>query len=250
MRISGNTILITGGTSGIGRGLAVALHAHGNLVIVTGRRREQLDAVTAAHPGIAALLVDVDDPQSVIALASAVAERYPDLNVLIANAGISEQENLVAGWDDALAERLVQTNIISVLRTVGAFLPVLKAQVAATLIVTGSKLAFVPLSTFPTYCATKAFLHSWLQSLRHQLRHGCVEVLELLPPYVATKLTGAQQLHDPRAMPLEAFVAEVMALLETGDHPHGEILIDRALHDRAAEREGRYDAAFAMNNPA
>jgi uncharacterized oxidoreductase len=119
----------------------------------------------------------------------------------------------------------------------------------ATLMATSSALAFVPRADFPTYCASKAFLHSWLTSLRHQLRKVPVEVLELSPPYVQTELTGSAQASDPRAMPLDAFVAEVISLLEHGDHPGGEILLARDQPRRWAERDGTYATIFAAMNP-
>ena len=118
------------------------------------------------------------------------------------------------------------------------------------IIVTTSNLAFVPRAVFPTYCATKAFLHSWLQSLRHQLRNIPMEVLELAPPYVRTELTGEHQASDPRGMSVDAYVAEVIALLDAGEHPRGEILVERARDARVAERECRYEAAFSAMNPA
>ena len=129
-------------------------------------------------------------------------------------------------------------------------LPLLKQQSQAAVVVTTSNLAFIPRADYPTYCASKAFLHSWPQSLRHQLRRLPIEVLELAPPYVQTELTGARQASDPRAGPLHAYVAEVMQLLETGNHPGGEILVAADHGRRMAEREGRYDAVFAQMNPA
>ena len=125
-----------------------------------------------------------------------------------------------------------------------------KGKQDAAVVATSSNLAFIPRADFPTYCASKAFLHSWLQSLRHQLRKVPVEVLELSPPYVQTELTGPGQLSDPRAVPLDAYVAEVMDLLATGRHPGGEVLVQRDIGRRTAEREGRYDAAFAAINPS
>ncbi len=251
MRITGNTILITGGTSGIGRGLAEAFHDRGNRVIVTGRRQPLLDEIAAGRPGIVGLALDLDDPLSLTRLVGDVRTRFPELNVLIANAGISRPEDMAAdGWDVAAAQSIVETNIMGVLRVTAALLPVLKGQPGATIMATSSNLAFIPRTDFPTYCASKAFLHSWLQSLRHQLRKVPVEVLELAPPYVQTELTGEAQACDPRAMTLAAYVAEVMQLLEAGDHPRGEVLVERDRARRSAERDGRYDEVFAMMNPA
>ena len=136
------------------------------------------------------------------------------------------------------------------LRVTAALLPLLRARTDATLMVTTSNLAFIPRADFPSYCASKAFLHSWLQSLRQQLRNIPVEVLELAPPYVRTELTGEQQASDPRGMSVDAYVAEVMGLLDAGDHLGGEILVERARDARVAEREGRYDALFAAMNLA
>lgn len=250
MKTTGNTILITGGTSGIGRALARAFHDRGNRVIVTGRRQVMLDEITASRPGIVGLPLDLGDPASLARLEDDVRTRFPELNVLIANAGISRREDVTADrWDGADAEAIVETNILGVLRATAAFLPLLKKQPNATIMATSSALAFLPLASFPTYCASKAFLHSWLTSLRHQLRKVPVEVLELSPPYVQTELTGAQQVADPRAMPIADYIGQVMQMLERGDHPRGEILLERDQARRWAERDGTYDAIFATVNP-
>ena len=251
MHMSGNTILVTGGTSGIGRALAEAFHDRGNQLIVAGRRRDLLDEVTLGSPGIATLQLDVADAASVARFATDVRERFPALNVLVANAGVSRSEDLAAdGWTTGDAEAIVATNIVGTMRTVAAVLPLIKAQAHGVVMATTSNLAFVPRAEYPTYCASKAFLHSWLQSLRHQLRATPVEVLELAPPYVQTELTGAAQATDPRAVPVDAYVAEVMDLLERGEHPRGEVLVARDHERRTAERDGRYDALFARINPA
>jgi uncharacterized oxidoreductase len=251
MKMTGNTILITGGTSGIGRALAEAFHDRGNRVIITGRRQSLLDQIAAERPGLIGLPLDLDDPASLLRLSGEIRTRFPELNVLIANAGISRAEDMTAdGWDAADAEAIVETNILGVLRVTATFLPVLKRQPIATIAVTSSNLAFVPRADFPAYCASKAFLHSWLQSLRHQLRKIPVEVLELAPPYVQTELTGSQQAADTRAMPLEAYIAEVMQLLELRVHPRDEVLVERDRARRWAERDGRYEATFAAMNPS
>jgi len=251
MKITGNTILITGGSSGIGRALAEAFHERGNRVIVTGRRQALLDEIEAARPGLVGLPLDLDEAGSLEGLGNEVLSRFPDLNVLVANAGISRTEDMAGdGWDAAEAESIVRTNILGVLRTAAAFLPFIKTQPNAAFMATSSALAFVPRADFPAYCASKAFLHSWLQSVRHQLRDFPVEVLELSPPYVQTELTGAEQASDPRAMPLDAYVAEVMDMLWRGDTPRGEVLLDRDHARRWAERDGAYDAIFNAMNPA
>lgn len=250
MKTTGNTILVTGSTSGIGRALAEAFHQLGNRVVVTGRRQALLDEITAARPGMVGMRLDLDVPSDVSRFGNDVREHFPELNVLIANAGISRSEDMASdSWDIADAEAIVSTNILGVLRVTAALLPHLKGQPNATILATSSALAFVPRADFPTYCASKAFLHSWLQSLRHQLRSVPVEVLELSPPYVQTALTGIQQATDPRAMPLAAYVAEVMELLERADHPRGELLLERDHARRWAERDGRYEAIFAALNP-
>lgn len=250
MKMTGNTILVTGGTSGIGRALAEAFHSRDNRVIVTGRRQVLLDQIMAERSGLIGLPLDIDDPASLQRLSGRIHEEFPELNVLIANAGISRPEDMTAhAWDASDAEAIVTTNILGVLRTTAALLPMLKRQPGATIIATSSNLAFVPRADFPTYCASKAFLHSWLQSLRHQLRKRPVAVLELAPPYVQTELTGAQQACDARAMPLATYVAEVMQLLELGAHPNGEVLVERDRARRWAERDGRYEVTFAAMNP-
>lgn len=250
MQMTGNTILVTGATSGIGRALAEAFHDRGNQVIVVGRRQRLINEVTRARPGMAGLVLDVADPGSVGGLAANMRDRFPTLNVLVANAGISRTEDMMSdAWDVSAAEAVVETNILGVLRTTTALLPILKRQTNPVIVATSSALAFVPRADFPAYCASKSFLHSWLQSLRHQLRHVPVEVLELSPPYVQTELTGDAQRSDPRAMPLDAFTSEIMAMLEHGDHPGGEIVLPRDLPRRRAERDGRYDEVFAMLNP-
>lgn len=250
MKMTENTILIAGGTSGIGRALAEAFDERGNRVIVTGRRQDKLDEITANYPGIIGLPLDLNDPRSLARLVADVQARFPELNVLVANAGISRSEDATSDhWDSSDAEAIVNTNIIGVVRAATAFLPLLKKQPNAAIIATGSALAFLPLASFPTYCASKAFLHSWLISLRHQLQKIPVEVLELSPPYVQTELTGALQAVDPRAMPLREYVGQVMQRLDRRDHPRGELLLERDYARRWAERDGTYDAIFAAMNP-
>lgn len=249
MNLTDNTILITGGTSGIGRALAEAFYQRGNQVIIAGRRQHLLDEIIVAHSGMHGIQLDVQDPADIEAFASRIREQFPKLNVVINNAGISKPEDLTSdSIDFSVAQSVIQTNIVGVLHLTAALLPTLKQQPHSTIITTTSDLAFVPLSGFPTYCASKAFLHSWLQSLRVQLRETSVEVLELAPTYVQTELGGSSQATDPAAMPLADYISEVMQILSTPNPPHGEILVNRSKAYRFAERNGDYEQIFASRN--
>src|ERR1039457_6065717 len=189
MKTTGNTILITGGASGIGRGLAQAFHALGNHVIIAGRRKQALDQTTAANPGMTSLVLDIQDASNIRSFAAELAARYPALNVLINNAGIMRTEKLLAQQEAlADAEAIVATNLLGPIRLTAALLPLLQKQPRSVIMNVSSGLAFVPIAPTPTYCATKAAIHSYTQSLRYQLRASTIEVLELIPPYVATDL--------------------------------------------------------------
>ena len=247
MDITGNTILITGGTSGIGRALAEAFHARQNEVIVAGRRKNLLDEIIEKNPGMTGLQLDVEDQASMEQFVQQVKDKYPKLNVFINNAGIMRPEDYTAEpVDPATAQAILTTNISSVVHLTSALLPLLKAQPKATLMATTSGLAHVPMAAFPTYSGSKAFLHSWMDAVRFQLRNTHVEVLELTPPYVQTDLLGSHQADDPRAMPLGEFISEVMQILEKGDIPRGEILVERVKPLRWAEKNGHYDQMLQM----
>ena len=241
MNISGNTILVTGGTSGIGRALAEALHARGNKVIIAGRRQALLDEVTGRNPGMVGIAADLSDSAAIAKFGDSVKSQFPHLNVLINNAGIAGIEDYTADSIDLTrAYSTIQTNITGVVQLSAALLPTLRAQPHSTLIVTTSGLAFVPYPPGPVYSATKAFMHNWLDALRVQLRKTSVEVLELAPPYVQTELGGPQQASDPRAMPLDEYTTEVMQLLESNTLDKGEILVNRVKPLRTAEKDGKY----------
>ena len=216
MKTTDNTILITGGGSGIGRGLAEAFHRLGNQVIIAGRKQRALDETTAANPGMKSLTLDVSDPKSIQSFAAQVTKDHPSLNVLINNAGIMRPENLLEASNDlSTAEKIITTNLLGPIRLTAALLPSLRKQPRATIMNVSSGLAFVPFAITPTYCATKAAIHSDTQSLRYQLKETKVEVIELIPPYVQTTLMGDQQANDPRAMPLDEFIDEVMSVLKS-----------------------------------
>jgi len=198
---------------------------------------------------MASLALDIEDPANIRSFAAQVAAKYPALNVLINNAGIMRPEKLQAQQDDlADAESTVATNLLGPIRLIAALLPVLRKQPQATIMNVSSGLAFVPMSPTPTYCATKAAIHSYTQSLRYQLQGSTIEVLELIPPYVATELmSGASS--DPRAMPLDKFVAEVMDILKT-QPAAAEICVENVKPLRFAAESGHYDAVFQGLNEA
>ncbi len=247
MNPSGNTILITGGGSGIGRGLAEAFHSLGNRVIISGRRRHALDETTAANPGMKSLTVDMQDSVSIRTFAAQAIAEFPALNVLMNNAGIMRREILLEQQPGlADAEAIVATNLLGPIRLTAALLPHLQEQPHATIINVSSGLAFLPMVRTPTYCATKAALHSYTLSLRAQLRDTAVEVIELIPPYVATHLMDG--FNNPRAMPLDRFIAEAMEIL--GTQPTlPEICVENVKALRFAAETGNFDTIFARLNP-
>ena len=249
MKITGNTILITGGGSGIGRGLAESFHKKGNQVIVSGRRQQALDEVTSANPGIKSLLLDINDRDSIRLFSQQVTQDYPGLNVLINNAGISKAEDLKSPPDYLEdAEAIVNTNLLGPIRLTAALLPLLQKQSHSAILTVSSGLAFVSSAAFPTYCATKAAIHSYSVSLRHQLKGTTTEVIEIIPPYVQTQLGSKQQMTDPRAMPLDEFIIEVMDILT--NHPTvEEVVVERCKPLRFAAENGNADTLFQTRNP-
>jgi uncharacterized oxidoreductase len=240
MQISGNTILITGGGSGIGRGLAEAFHAEGNQVVIAGRRKELLKEVVAGNPGMKAAVLDIGNADAIRSFAEQIKKDYPALNVVIQNAGMMKPESLKNGAV-ADAEATIATNLLGPIRLTAALLPLLLKQPRAAIMTVSSGLAFVPMAMTPTYCATKAAIHSYTQSLRYQLRDTSVQVLELIPPYVQTELMGPGMASDPNAMPLNDFIAESMKILKSAPEAT-EICVERVKPLRFAEAGGGYDA--------
>jgi uncharacterized oxidoreductase len=190
MKLTGRTILITGGSTGIGLAFALKFLGLGNQVIVTGRRPSILDELKANYPKLHTIQSDVADPAQIAILAQRVKSDYPKLDVLMNNAGIMLHKNLrvpAADLDGLTTE--MDINLGGVIRVTSAFIDILTAN-KGTLINVSSALAFVPLSSAPIYCATKAAVHSYTQSLRFQLEESGVEVVELMPPAVKTALSA------------------------------------------------------------
>ncbi|HVG26879.1 MAG TPA: SDR family NAD(P)-dependent oxidoreductase, partial [Acidobacteriaceae bacterium] len=200
------------------------------------------------NPGMRSLTLDIEHPDTIRDFATRVSAQFPDLNVLLNNAGIMQPENWTADTVDlSAAEATLTTNLLGPLRLTAALLPLLKQQRKSTIVTVTSGLAFTPLALTPTYCATKAAIHSWTQTLRHQLRETSVEVLELVPPYVQTELMGERQATDPNAMPLADFIAEAIPLFSSPP-PSGELLVKRVDPLRWAERDGAFTEVFTRLN--
>ena len=227
MKLTGNTIFITGGGSGIGRALAESLHKLGNKVIISGRRKGHLDEVVAANPGIEAIELDIADLKSIQATASNLTAKYPDLNVLFNNAGIMLPDQAAGAIDEELLLSTVATNLLGPVRLTSALIDQLK-KTKGTVIYNTSVLAFVPLSLTAVYSATKAALHSYALSQRFLLKESGVRVLEIAPPWVRTDLMNSREAAE--AMPLDAFIAETMQVLGTDVE---EILVESAKPLRA-----------------
>ena len=246
MKVTGNTILITGGGSGIGRGLAEAFHAKGNQVVIAGRRKKLLDETVAANPGMKAAVLDIENSEAIRTFAEKLKKDYPALNAIIHNAGIMKAESLK---DSATtdAEAMIAINLLGPIRLNAALLPFLLKQQNPVVMTVSSGLAFVPLAMTPSYCATKAAIHSYTQSLRYQLKDTKAQVLELVPPYVQTELMGPRMASDPNAMPLKDFISETMSILENSPNSM-EICVERVKPLRFAETTGQYDAFFKNFN--
>jgi len=237
MKQTGNTIVITGGGSGIGRELARRFHALGNTVIVAGRRLEPLRETIGDRDRMHAMLVDVADPASIADFARELVARHPDTNVLVNNAGIMRFEDISRRRPPGDAEATVATNLLGPIRLVDALVEHLATRPDAAIVNVSSGLGFVPRTDAATYSATKAAVHSYSVSLRHVLR-GRVQVIELVPPAVQTELTPGQSTRDGY-MPLEQFIDEVMEQFTRSPVPD-EVLVDRVSFLRRAEAEGRF----------
>lgn len=247
MDITNSTVFIPGATSGIGLALAVALHEQGSTVVVGGRRTELLEQIAAEHPGIDTVRIDTTDPESIESAAKEVLERHPDLDTLVAMAGIMRVED----WHHpegflATAEETFTTNVLGPVRLVGAFVEHLQTRPHATIVTVSSGLAFAPLQATPSYDASKAAIHMLSEALRLQLADTSIRVTELVPPSVATDLLPGQR-ESSFAMPLDEFVNEVIDLLRTRPDAH-EILVERVKFLRHGEARGDYaDVVRALN---
>jgi uncharacterized oxidoreductase len=241
MKLTGNTIFITGGGSGIGRGLAEALHRLGNRVIISGRRKGHLEATTKANPGMQSVELNVEDSASIASVSRRLVADYPKLNVLINNAGIMQVDDAAGVIDDALLTSTVTTNLLGPIRLTSALIEHLKKQEKAAVIYNTSVLGYVPLALTAVYSSTKAALHTYALSQRYKLRGTSVSVLEIVPPWVQTDLMNSNE--EPRAMPLKEFIDETIKVLGTDAE---EILVERAklLRNNPGPNEGAFVTQF------
>ena len=215
MKLTGRTILITGGSNGIGLAFAKKFLELDNEVIITGRDQAKLDAAAKAHPKLVTIRSDAGDPKATAALANEVKAKYPKLDVLFNNAGIMVYRNLAAASDpDALISE-IDINLSGPIRLVAGLIDTIKAN-KGTVINVSSGLAFVPLQAAPVYCATKAAMHSYTISLRQQLADHGVEVIELMPPAVKTDLAPLPDDGSVKVITTDQLVAMTFKALERG----------------------------------
>ena len=241
VKLTNNTILITGGGSGIGRGLAEALHKRGNQIIIAGRRKANLTDVANANPGMRWVELNIEDPASIADAARKLIADYPKLNVLINNAGVMQIDDVSGPLDDKLIVSTINTNLAGPIRLTSALIEHLKNQNHAAVINNSSVLGFVPLAFAAVYSSTKAAIHSYTLSLRYKLRGTSVKVIELSPPWVQTDLLNSN--NEPRAMPLADFISETMAILGTDAD---EVVVERGrpLRNNAGPSEGPFVTQF------
>ena len=229
MKLTNRTVLIVGGTSGIGLELAHRFAKNGNTVVVGGRKPEPQD-------GLQSVQIDVTDPASVLRARDEVLAAHPDLDVVVTMSGVLLTEDLRDPAHITDAENMVATNLLGTIRTIDAFTPHLIGRGAGTFITVSSGIAFLPFPLMATYGATKAAVHSYTESLRAHLAGTGVEVAELVPPAVATP---AMAKLNPAAVPVDDYLDEVMELLAV-EPTTREIIAEAALPLRWAERDGTY----------
>lgn len=245
MKLTGNTMLMTGGGSGIGEALAHRFHDQGNTVIVAGRRQDALDRAIAGRRNMHALTLDIESTEGITDFVKRLLTAHPALNVLINNAGIMRFEALDRSRDLADAEATITTNLLGPIRLINALIDQLVTRPDAAIINLTSGLAFVPMTATPTYNATKAAIHSYTVAMREALK-GKVEVIEIAPPAVQTGLTPGQETR-PGYQPLDEFADEVIALFSRQPTPK-EILVERVGFLRFVEAQGRFDQTLIQLN--
>jgi uncharacterized oxidoreductase len=217
MNLTGNTIVITGGTSGIGLGMAERFLALGNKVIICGRRSDRLVELSRKHPGLVTKVCDVADERHRLDFFRWLTANHSDMNVLVNNAGVQFAGAVGSGLDFTRVRQEIETNAFAVIHLSDLLAPRIQGKPGATIINVSSGLGFAPVAAMSVYCATKAFIHSLTMSMRHTLKVGGIEVIEIIPPSVDTEL-GKERRPDPDqthgGMPLKEFLDELFQGLE------------------------------------
>lgn len=244
MNLSGNTVLVTGGASGIGLAIARRFAAAGSTVIICGRRKDKLHEAQQANPSLNVAVADLSRDDQRMALFDWIVDAFPSLNVLVNNAGIQRPVSLldVEPWSATREE--IAINLEAPIHLSRLFVPHLAKQERPAIVNVTSGLSFAPLARVPVYCATKAAFHSFTLSLRHQLRDTAIEVIEIVPPAVDTDL-GGPGLHT-FGVNVDEFADAVMARVAAGET---EVAYGFAEQARRASRD-ELDEMFARMNPA
>ena len=232
MNLTGNTILITGGATGIGLALARSLAEKGNQVIICGRSEAALQKVQQDVPGLATYICDITDASSRHAMIEGLKARYPKLNVVINNAGVQHHRNFTTETAIQTLDQEVAINFTAPVHLIAELLPLIRQQENGVIINVTSGLAFSPMADVPVYSATKAAMHSFTLSLRHQLKPTGIRVIEIAPPIVDTGLgagTRSEGTASRRMVTPEEFAAEALAQLEAGND---EVLVGLSAQSR------------------
>ena len=244
MNLSNNTILITGGGSGIGLALAERFIKAGSEVIICGRREAKLKEAKEKFPSIHTYVCDVANKSQREELCKWAVSNFPKLNILINNAGIQRQNNFLKGADMASASEEIETNLVSTIHLSALFIPHLLRKPDSSIINVSSGLGFIPIARMPVYCATKAAIHSFTLSLRHQLKSTSIKVYEIIPPTVDTELDHGTRPQSFRGMPLNEFADEAMKGLES-DNIEVTVGMSKGLF---GENRASREEAFARMN--
>ncbi|GAA3658464.1 SDR family oxidoreductase [Microbacterium marinilacus] len=239
MDISGRTVLIVGGTTGIGRALAQRFVDAGSTVIVGGRNTEQVESLETVR-------VDVTDPASVLTARDEVLATHPELDVIVTMSGVMLTEDLRDPGHIAQAETTIAVNLLGTIRVIDAFTPHLLGRATGDIITVSSGIGFLPFPLMATYGASKAAVHSYTESLRAHLAGTGITVTELVPPAVAN---AGQEKLNPNALPMGDFLDEVLGQLTQNPTPN-EIVVERAKTLRWAEHDDTYAELLAARSQA
>jgi uncharacterized oxidoreductase len=245
MKTTGNTILITGGTAGIGLAFAEEFLKEGNKVIICGRREERLNALKEEHPGLITITCDIAEAKQREDLCETVLKNYPETNILINNAGVQLVADLTQPVNLEKVRGEIETNLIAPIHIGSLFVKHLASKSNSALINISSGLAFAPLSFMPIYCATKAAMHSLTMSWRHQLKNTPVKVFEIIPSSTDTELgherrTDKAQTHG--GMPVSEFIAEAMEAIKND-------VLEAPIGQQTKGLRAKREEMFSLMNP-